>query len=255
MGNNGFFAFQGDLLLVKTSSAGALPTVEELSEIPLVDSSPDPASPRPGNRWLALEPGAVPPEGVRLFPLRDVWTILGEKTFYEAGRAFQLMKWSRQNKFCGQCGTTMKDMPGETARECPACGNVNYPPVSPAIIVAVEKEGRLLLARSPRFPRGRYSVIAGFVEPGETLEDTVEREVMEEVSISVRNIRYFGSQPWPFPHSLMVGFNAEWAAGEIVVDGDEIEDAGWYSPEEFPEMPPGISIARKLIEDFIERTG
>ncbi len=183
--------------------------------------------------------------------LREAWGALGEETFIEAGRAFQLMDWHRKTRFCGQCGNPMSNHETETARKCLNCGLTSYPPVSPAVIVAIEREGRLLLARSPHFPKGRYSVIAGFVEPGETLEQTVIREVREEVGIRVRDIRYFGSQPWPFPHSLMVGFTASWESGEIAVDGNEIEDAGWYAPGEFPEMPPSISISRKLIDDFV----
>ncbi|MDT8284326.1 MAG: NAD(+) diphosphatase, partial [Thermovirgaceae bacterium] len=204
-----------------------------------------------GNCWIDLAKGSVPPEGMEFVSLRDIWGILGERAFFEAGRAFQLMEWSRKNKFCGQCGALMRESDSETARECPECKMTSYPPVSPAVIVAVRKGASLLLARSPGFPKGRYSVLAGFVEPGETLEETIEREIMEEVSVRVKNIKYFGSQPWPFPHSLMIGFTAEWASGEIRIDGVEIEDAGWYEPGSFPEMPPGISISRRLIENFL----
>ena len=250
------FAFRGDRVLVRSGPAPSIPPVVELSGLEaFASASAARASARPGNCWIDLGDQALPPEGMEFVSLRDIWGILGERAFLEAGRAFQLMQWTRQNSYCGQCGSPMRDSASETARECPECGMTSYPPVSPAIIVAVEKGGSLLLARSPRFPRGRYSVIAGFVEPGETLEETVEREVFEEVSIKVKNIRYFGSQPWPFPHSLMVGFTAEWESGEIKGDGIEIEDAGWYQPGSFPEMPPGISISRRLIDDFISRKG
>ncbi|MFP4482484.1 MAG: NAD(+) diphosphatase [Thermovirgaceae bacterium] len=248
------FAFQGEMLVVRISPKTSLPFSADISEIPFSDFSYRfESTTRPGNRWVSLAPGTTLPEGMVLITLRDVYGMLGEKTFIEAGRAFQLMKWSQTNRYCGRCGTSMQDLPDEAARACPACGNVSHPPVSPAIIVAIEKEGRILLARSPRFPKGRYSVIAGFVEPGETLEEAVERETMEEVSLKVKNICYFGSQPWPFPHSLMVAFTAEWDSGEIAVDGEEIEDAGWYTPDIFPELPPDISIARKLIDDFLTK--
>jgi NAD+ diphosphatase len=147
----------------------------------------------------------------------------------------------------------MEDSAIERCRICPNCGNVIFPVICPAIIVAIEKEGKILLARNSRFPKGRYSVLAGFVEPGESLEDTVKREVMEEVSIEVDRIRYFGSQPWPFPHSLMLGFTAEWESGEICVDGIEIAHADWFGPDELPNTPSTRSISGRLIRNFIQK--
>ena len=132
---------------------------------------------------------------------------------------------------------------------------VSFPRISPAIIVLVERDGKALLARSPRFKEGLFSTLAGFVEPGETLEDAVRREVKEEAGIDVKNIRYFGSQPWPFPDSLMVGFTAEYAGGEIKIDDNEILDARWFSAEDMPEIPGKISIARALIDYFLEKAG
>ncbi|MDO9509150.1 MAG: NAD(+) diphosphatase [Thermovirgaceae bacterium] len=253
---SGCFAFQGDRVLVKTGPEPAIPPAEDLSGLCFAGCSGEARSAgRPGNCWIDLGKEASPPEGMEFVSLRDIWGLLGERAFFEAGRAFQLMEWSRQNKFCGQCSALMRESSSETALVCQDCKMTSYPPVSPAIIVAIEKGASLLLARSPHFPKGRYSVLAGFVEPGETLEETVEREVIEEVSIRVKKIKYFGSQPWPFPHSLMVGFTAEWESGEIAVDGKEIEDAGWYEPDSFPDMPPGISISRRLIEDFLLRKG
>jgi len=182
--------------------------------------------------------------------LREVGALLGEETFAEAGRAFQIMNWYRRAFFCVSCGAPLRDSSDDHARECTSCGSIFYPPISPAVIVAVERDGKILLARNARFPPGRYSVIAGFVEPGESLEETVRREVREEVSLEIRDLQYFGSQSWPFPHSLMVGFTAHWASGEIQVDGKEIEDAGWFAPDEMPDLPQGVSISRKLIEHF-----
>jgi NAD+ diphosphatase len=148
----------------------------------------------------------------------------------------------------------MVNLEGQRAKQCPQCKLVNYPRLSPSIIVAVRRGNELLLARSPRFPAGMYSVLAGFVEPGETLEQAVEREVQEEVGLTVKNICYFGSQPWPFPNSLMIGYRAEYAGGEIQIDRVEIEDAGWYTAEHLPAIPSRISIARQLIEAFIRTT-
>jgi NAD+ diphosphatase len=130
---------------------------------------------------------------------------------------------------------------------------VTYAPLHPAIIVAIEKEGKLLLAHNTRMPGRRYSILAGFVEPGESLEQTVAREVMEEAGIEVRDIRYFGSQSWPFPCSLMLGFTAHWNGGELRPDGVELDDAGWFAPDEFPDIPPSLSISRRLIDDFAAR--
>lgn len=136
---------------------------------------------------------------------------------------------------------------------CPACGEIYYPVISPAIIVAVEREGKLLMGHGVNFPPGRFSVLAGFVEPGENLEDCVKREVYEETKIRVKNIRYFGSQPWPFPRSLMLGFTAEWESGEIEVDGKEVTEAAWFAPDEIPDVFRGLSISWKLIENFINK--
>ena len=142
--------------------------------------------------------------------------------------------------------------PSERAQVCPQCGLTAFPRLSPAIIVCIRRGEQILLARNHRFPPGRFSVLAGFVEPGETLEEAVAREVREEVGIRVRDIRYFGSQPWPFPNSLMLGFTAEYAEGELVVDESELAEAHWFTRDNLPDLPPPISIARRLIEDFLE---
>lgn len=144
-------------------------------------------------------------------------------------------------------------MTGERARVCPKCGFASFPRLSPAAITADIKDGRILLAHAKHFKEKTYSIIAGFVELGETLEECVKREVMEEVGIEDDNIRYFGSQPWPFPNSLMLGFTAEYKSGEITVDGVEIGEAGWFTPANLPEIPSNLSIARKLI-DWYEDT-
>ena len=136
---------------------------------------------------------------------------------------------------------------------CPACSFVSYPRISPAVIVSIEKDGKLLLARAKRFQGVMYSVLAGFVEPGESLEDCVKREVKEETGIEIKNIQYFKSQPWPFPDSLMMAFTAEYAGGTLTIDQEEIVEAGWYSPEDFPITPGKVSVARALIDHFVNR--
>jgi NAD+ diphosphatase len=140
----------------------------------------------------------------------------------------------------------------ERARSCPACGNVVYPRISPAIIIAVVKGEELLLAHNKNFRGGWYSVVAGFVEPGETIEDCAEREIFEEVGIKIKNIQYFASQPWPFPDSLMIGLTAEYESGELRPDGAEIDDAGFFRADALPETPGKTSVAGKLIGWFVD---
>ena len=141
----------------------------------------------------------------------------------------------------------------EFAMSCPSCGEQYFPVICPAVIVAVVKEGHLLMGHGINFPSGRYSVLAGFTEPGENLEGSVMREIYEESHIHIKNINYFGSQPWPFPHSLMVGFTAEWESGEIVPELSEVTDVRWFAPKEIPDYHRGISISARLIEDFIRK--
>ena len=187
--------------------------------------------------------------------IRQLSGHFSEDCFEMTYRSFHIINWLKTNKFCGCCGTVTQAMrqPQELAVHCPACGHTVYPRISPAIIVAVIKGNEILLARSSRFPPGRYSVIAGFVEPGETLENCVRRELQEEVGIAVDNIEYFGNQPWPFPDSLMIAFTAQYAGGNIIIDNDEIVAADWFSAATLPKIPPQGSIARQLIEWFLEK--
>ncbi len=184
--------------------------------------------------------------------LRGLFGSMEEDLIWVAGRANQLVNWSQIHRYCGRCGKPTEDKADERAKICPECGLVNYPRLSPAIIVAVLKNDRILLGRNKRFKLPFYSVLAGFVEPGESLEECVKREIREEVGITVKNIRYFGSQPWPFPDSLMLAFVADYARGEICLDGSEIIDAAWFAKDNLPQIPPKISIARQLIDWFVE---
>jgi NAD+ diphosphatase len=197
----------------------------------------------------------APPAGMNFYGLRQLYGRLPDEQFSLAGRAVQIVDWDRTHQYCGRCATPMALQDHERAKKCPACGLTVYPRLSPAIIVAVvrrfEEGPRLLLARSHRHPSGMFSVLAGFVEPGETLETTVRREVKEEVGLDVTNIRYFGSQPWPFPNSLMLAFTADYAGGDIRLEEEEIAEAGWYTPANLPLIPPPISIARRLIDWYI----
>ncbi|MDR0382997.1 MAG: NAD(+) diphosphatase [Spirochaetaceae bacterium] len=171
----------------------------------------------------------------------------------EVFRIFHIAQWLSESGFCGRCGERNTINTPSAERHCPACGRVEYPRVSPAVIVRVTNDdGRILLAHDSKFTENIYSLIAGFYEAGERLEDTVEREVFEEVGLKIKNIRYLASQSWPFPNSLMIGFAADCAGGEIRCDGVEIEDAQWFSRDSLPRLPGYGSIARFIIERWRE---
>jgi NAD+ diphosphatase len=191
------------------------------------------------------------PVGWRAVGLRAALMQLADPLAAVAGRAAQILEWDRAHRHCGVCGAPTLMHVKERARTCPSCGHVAYPRISPAMMVLVWRGDELLLARSPSYPPGRYSALAGFVEAGESLEDCVAREVDEEVGVRVQHLRYYGSQSWPFPHSLMVAFTAQWAGGEIIAQPDEIEHAAWFSIDALPDIPPRLSIAGHLIRDTV----
>lgn len=206
--------------------------------------------------WAArASDGVEPPTAAQWVNLRALYGSIPEQDWALAGRASQIVNWDRDHRFCGRCGTETRLHDSDRARVCPACELMSYPRLTPAVIVLVEREdGRALLAWGRQFPGRFYSALAGFVEPGESLEECVEREVKEEVGIDVADIAYFGSQPWPFPHSVMIGFTARHRSGEIVPQESEIVEADWYHHEELPPVPRGgMSIAGWLIEDWVTR--
>jgi NAD+ diphosphatase len=192
-------------------------------------------------------------DGMRYAGLRSLFFAIPEALVAIAARAFQVTEWDRTHRFCGRCGTRTRDKAGERAKECESCGYVAYPRVSPAMMALVTRGRDLLLARSHRFPQGMYSALAGFVEPGETIEDCIVREVREEVGVEVAKLEYFASQSWSFPHSLMIAFTAEYAGGEIRCDDTEIAEARWFPAGALPPRPPSLSIARRLIDATAER--
>ena len=202
--------------------------------------------------WAAeLPKEAAAPAGMSWEGLRTLFTVLDDAHFALAGRALQIIDWDRTHQFCGRCGTRTEPHPEERVRACPACKLSAYPRVAPAVMALVTRGSELLLARSPHFPPGMYSALAGFVEPGESLEQCLAREVAEEVGVQIARPRYFASQSWPFPHSLMIAFVCEWASGEIKPQEAEIEDAKWFEVLQLPKLPSKISIARKLIDAVV----
>ena len=251
-----WFAFQGSKLLVyQGPDSVSIPCLVDFSELGLITSTQHYLGRLDNRDCYAVElvEGIALPPRMALEGLRQVYGRLDETLFWVATRAVQIVDWDRTHLFCGRCATPLQTKQTERAKECPKCGQLHFPRLAPAIIVAVERSNELLLARSRHFLSGMYSVLAGFVEPGESLEEAVAREVKEEVGIDVKEIKYFGSQPWPFPHSLMIGFTATYAGGEIKLEDSEIEDAGWFTAGHLPQIPGKISIARKLIDWFVEK--
>ncbi|MDD2463732.1 MAG: NAD(+) diphosphatase [Desulfobulbus sp.] len=202
-----------------------------------------------GEPCYSADIDVLPPQPVKPVPLRRIHGLAGPEAYALAGRAVQLLNWQVHHQFCGKCGgKTLRRDNDQFAMECPACELLFYPRISPAVMILVMRGEKLLLARSPHFSTGVFSALAGFVEPGETLEQCAQREVREEVGIEIKGIRYFRSQPWPFPNSLMVAFTAEYAGGVLTPDGTEIEAADWFSPNGLPPLPEPMTLSRQLID-------
>lgn len=197
--------------------------------------------------WLA--PGSPPAPGCVFRKLRSLFGAINDELLAVAGRGYQIAEWARTHRFCGACATPAVHVPGERCVRCPSCGHSAYPRISPAMMVLIKRGDAVLLARHNNSPSHFFTALAGFLEAGESIEDAVHREVFEEVGLKVRDVTYFGSQPWPFPHSLMIAFTAEYVSGDIVVDASEIAEAQWFGPSDpFPKVPPrGLSIAGHLI--------
>jgi NAD+ diphosphatase len=252
-----WFAFRGDRLLVRRE--GDTATLLSYAELATLGADFE-AGHYLGRLEdldcyaLQLAESMEPPAEAMLEGLRALYGRLPDDYFSIAGRAVQILLWDQTHRFCGRCGQPTVNAAGERAKLCPKCGQLSFPRLSPAVIMLVQRGDEFLLARNRSFAEGFFSVLAGFVEPGESLEEAVAREVHEEVGLQVADIRYFGSQPWPFPHSLMIGFTAQYVAGEIRVQEDEIVEASWFSrlpSGALPQLPGKLSIARRLIDWFL----
>jgi NAD+ diphosphatase len=255
-GPSWWFAIQEDKILIQQESAATtIPLLKDFAELGLPILRQHYLGRLGGHDCFTVEvpKGASPPTEMRFEGLRQVYGLMGEMFFSLAGRALQIVDWDRTHQFCGRCGFKTRTHVTERAKECPQCGLLHFPRLAPAIIVLIQRDREVLLARARRFETPIYSTLAGFVEPGETLEEAVVREVKEESGIMVKNIRYFGSQPWPFPHSLMVGFTANYASGEITLSDGENVDVRWFNADNLPQLPGKLSIARKLIDWFVEK--
>jgi len=249
-----WFAFQGNLVLVRREEARAhLPLAAHIRDAGLDPLRQQYLGVYDGTHCFSCEIAAeVPaPEGMTWAGLRSLFGAMDDTLFALVGRAIQVMDWDRSHQYCGRCGTPTLGKPTERARQCPSCGQTHYPRIAPAVMALVHRGDELLLARSPHFPPGMHSALAGFVEAGESLEQCLQREVKEEVGVEVSNLRYFSSQPWPFPHSLMIAFHCEYVAGEITPEPGEIEAAAWFDIDHLPVLPNRISVARRLIDAAI----
>ena len=246
-----YFAVREQKLLVRQEGdAIALPTRSDLEAAGVdVSGAHDIGHDRGGAFAIAVD-DAIP--SFELRGVRSLFMALSPEQLALAGKALHVLRWAETSRVCGRCGAATERVPSERAMKCPKCGLTLYPRISPAIIVLVRRGEEALLARNANFPAAFYSTLAGFSEIGESLEETLVREVKEEVGVDVGDIRYFGSQPWPFPDSLMIGFTAEWKGGEIRVDTSEIADARFFRrDEELPMLPPPVSIARRLIDAWL----
>ncbi len=195
------------------------------------------------------------PEGYAFDSLWSFLMTVTQPVFHLLGRAKQIIDWHHHHQYCGACGGATTILAMDRSRKCEHCNISYYPRLSPSIIVLVNKGEELLLARNVNARNNFYSTLAGFVEPGESIEGTVHREVFEEVGIKVKNLKYYNSQSWPFPNSLMLGFHAEYDRGEINIQEEEIADAQWFHYTQLPNKPAMMSISGWLIDDFIKRVG
>lgn len=251
-----WFAFhEGQLLMFQDEYGAMIPQAMHFAELGIAHGRPHYLGRLDGQPCFTvlIEQGASIPDAYYLQDLRRLAAEVDAHLFMLAGRARQILDWDHDYQYCSRCGTATQHHPTQRAKICPRCSHTQYPVISPCVIVLVTRGYEVLLARSPRFAPGMYSTLAGFVEVGETLEMAVHREVFEETGIRVTNLRYLDSQPWPFPHSLMIGFHADYAGGEIRVDGDEIEHADWWAINALPKIPPHGSISRFLIDQYIDQ--
>jgi len=238
---------------------GAVPTIF-VSDLPDYCGGPGSSVQYLGHRGdipcyaVSVSASAECPDTREYAGVRTLFGKIPDEELAIASLAARLIRFDRNTRFCGRCGAETRQLRTERAKICERCNLITYPRISPAIIVLVQNGDRILLARSSRFPSGQYSVVAGFVESGENLEHAVRREVREETGIEISNIHYFGSEPWPFPDSLMIGFTADYARGEIQIDNNEIESADWFDRDHLPRLPPTkMSISRALIDQWVEK--
>ncbi len=249
-----WFCYQNDRLMVKVQEGEAnVPLLYGLDEIDIKPLRTQYLGKLNGvNCYSAELPlDMLWPENASFLNFIELHNLMEKEMYKVALNAQQIVAWEKDHQFCGRCGAKTERKEKERAMMCLDCGNLLFPRITPAIMVAIIRDNKILLAKNKTFPQNFYSVLAGFAEPGEQLEECVSREVKEEVGLEIKNIKYFGSQPWPLPNSLMIAFTADYAGSEIEVDGLEIVEAGWFSAEKLPRCPTGsLSIAGRIIDWF-----
>jgi NAD+ diphosphatase len=249
-----WFIFNSDKLLINLKNRNKIPFTKNLNDLNIHPIRTQYLGTLEGYPCKCAEVSETNTlEGMVFMDLHLLYEVLDEDLFLLAGRAIQIVNWNKNHQYCGKCGTPTGTDEKELAKICPECGFISHTRLSPAVITAIIKDNKILMAKHSYGLKDRYSLIAGFIEAGETLEEGVKREVMEEVGLKVKNIKYFGSQPWPFPNSLMIGFTANYESGEINVDGKEIIEAKWFDVDEITPMPSKISIASELIDWYVEK--
>lgn len=250
-----WFVFIGNSLLLRHDESGyQVPCLEE-PPFPMKEWTPRQTLPMLEGKPAVAYSLNTPPldlKGMETVGLRESWNVLPRNFYDEAGKAAELLYWDSNTKYCGVCGAPMKRTT-VISKQCTHCGKEVWPQVSPAIIVRISRGDKILLVHAKNFRRSEmYGLVAGFVETGETLEECVKREVEEEVGLTIGNIRYFGSQAWPYPCGIMIGFTADYVSGELRLQKEELSNAGWFDRENLPPIPDKMSIARKLIDNYIE---
>ena len=249
-----WFVFLGNSLLLRHDDEGYGIPCSAFPPVPLREWTHQQDLPQMDGKACVAYSINMPPtdmDGFAMMGLRESWKVLPERFYNAASKAAELLYWDSNTRYCGMCGAPMKR---ETAisKRCTNCGKEVWPQVSPAIIVRIRRGDDILLVHAKNFRRSEmFGLVAGFVETGETLEECVIREVREEVGLSVTNIRYFGSQPWPYPCGLMIGFTADYVSGELHLQEEELSKAGWFNRSNLPPIPDKMSIARRLIDDYI----
>lgn len=250
-----WFVFIGNALLLQHDEAGYHVPCSSEPPVPIKEWTPRQELPMiEGIPCMAYSLNTPPSDlkGLETVGLRESWNVLPPAFYHFAGKASELLYWDSNTRYCGVCGGPMKRTT-TISKQCTHCGKEVWPQVSPAIIVRIRRDDKILLVHAKNFRRKEmFGLVAGFVETGETLEDCVKREVKEEVGLTITNIQYFGSQAWPYPCGIMIGFTADYVSGELHLQEEELSQAGWFDREHMPQIPDKMSIARKLIDSYIK---
>jgi NAD+ diphosphatase len=253
-----FIFYNEEVLLYYTPEAIRIPYYADLKDLGLEFSQQHYLGLHHNTPCFAARLASPPPAihsstTLKLQKVRQSYSLINnEDLFLVIARAMQILYWDKRTQFCGCCGSQTEHHAIERAKICPACKTLFFPQISPAMLVLIKREDKILLARSPDFLPGIYSTLAGFIEPGETVEQAVIREVKEEVGISIKNLQYVASQPWSFPSNLMLGFTAEYAEGEIQINQNELEDAQWFSIHQLPQLPNPMSLSRQMVDHYVK---